>query len=65
MRILLNGSPYETNAVTLEGLLDELALDTAVVATALNSVFVAKTARSAISLKASDAIEVLSPMQGG
>jgi sulfur carrier protein len=46
-------------------ILGELALDDAVVATAINGQFVAKVARSATCLEAGDAIEVLAPMQGG
>ena len=64
MRVLLNGSPYDTGTHTLSALLVELRLDDAVVATAMNGQFVAKTARD-VRLAEGDAIEVLSPMQGG
>jgi sulfur carrier protein len=65
MRVLLNGNPYETCSATVTGVLRELALDDAVVATAVNGQFVARAARSASVLNAGDAIEIVAPMQGG
>ena len=69
MKIRLNGEPWETDASTLEALLNELGdregLDVAAVATAVNGEFAPKTARAECALKEGDAIEVISPRQGG
>lgn len=65
MRIILNGDPHETAAAALDGLLAEIALEGAAVATAVNGLFVAAAARAATRLQPGDQIEVLAPMQGG
>ena len=65
MRILVNGKPHETEAGTLAALLAEMGLAEARVATALNGAFAPRTARAATTLSEGDAVEVLSPMQGG
>jgi sulfur carrier protein len=65
MKLLLNGKPHETGTATLAEMLAELQLDEAAVATALNGEFVARAARPQTPLQAGDAVEVLSPMQGG
>lgn len=46
-------------------LLEELGLEHAVVATALNGDFIPAGQRDQIVLKAGDHIEILAPMQGG
>jgi len=65
MQIELNGRPTETDAGTLAALVAERGFDAAVVATALDGVFVPRTARAATPLAAGARIELLSPMQGG
>ena len=65
MRIDLNGRSHLTTAADLAGLLDELGLDAASVATALDGAFVPRSARAATALVEGARIEVLSPMQGG
>jgi sulfur carrier protein len=65
MKIILNGEPHETEAATIEALLIELDLSDAVVATALNSDFVAKPKRTEAGLSEGDRVEILAPMQGG
>jgi len=62
---MVNGDPRETGAKTLSEILIELSLDSAVVATAVNGQFVAKTARETTPLQGGDVIEVVAPMQGG
>jgi sulfur carrier protein len=65
MRIDLNGRSHQTAAADLAALLDELGLDAASVATALDGAFVPRGARAATALAEGARIEVLSPMQGG
>ena len=65
MHLTLNGQAYETTQNTLADLLLELKLDDAVVATAVNGVFITRSRRSSIQLHAGDSVEALSPMQGG
>jgi sulfur carrier protein len=65
MRIDLNGRSRQTAAADLARLLDELGLDAASVATAVDGAFVSRGARSATRLVEGVRIEVLSPMQGG
>ena len=69
MKIRLNGAPWETQAETLGALLCELTeregLDASAVATAVNGEFAPKDVRDALRLAEDDAVEVISPRQGG
>lgn len=65
MRIDLNGVTVSTEAQTLEELVLEFGFPPTAVATALNGVFVPRTARRTTVLSEGVKIEVLSPMQGG
>lgn len=64
MRIILNGAPRDSAAATLADLLAEAGLD-GPVATALNGRFVPAALREATPMHEGDAVEALSPMQGG
>ena len=65
MQIRVNGKELEVAATTLAALLDELEYQGMVVATALNQNFVRAVDRGETSLKAGDAVEILTPKQGG
>ena len=65
LRLNINGEATETNARTLAALLDELGYGGRRVATAVNGEFVPERLRAATVLAFSDAIEVVSPRQGG
>ena len=65
MQISVNGKPREVEAATLAALLDELDYGEATVATALNQSFVRAVDRPATALKDGDAVEILTPRQGG
>ncbi len=65
MKITVNGEARVTEAKSLEELCRELGFSDVKVATARNGDFVAAKGRAAIALKEGDAIEVLSPRQGG
>ncbi len=65
MRISVNGRAHEVEAATLAALLDELAYGEAIVATALNQIFVRAVDRAATPLRDGDAVEIVSPRQGG
>ena len=65
MQISVNGKPHEVEAGTLSALLDELDYGGATVATAVNQSFVRAVDRSATALKDGDAVEILTPRQGG
>lgn len=65
MNVRLNGEWRQIGAEDLAGALEELGFAGAVVATALNGEFVPAQARAARRLIEGDALEVLSPMQGG
>lgn len=65
MRIELNGALITTGAETLAALLEEHGFDAASVATALDGLFVPRSARAATTLRDGAKVEVLSPMQGG
>ncbi len=65
MKITVNGEARVTEAKSLEELCRELDLSEAKVATARNGDFVPAKARAAVVLAEGDAIEVLSPRQGG
>lgn len=65
MILLINGERREVEAAQLEALLTELGLEPTAVATAVNREFVPRTERADIALTDGDAVELLSPMQGG
>ena len=65
MRISVNGKAREVDAATLAALLVELDYGDAVVATALNQSFVRAVDRVGTTLREGDAVEVVSPRQGG
>jgi sulfur carrier protein len=65
LKITVNGEARITEANTLEDLCRELGVSEAKIATARNGDFVAARVRAEVSLSEGDAIEVLSPRQGG
>ena len=65
MRITVNGEARMTEAKSLEELCHELGFSEVKIATARNGDFVPARAREADALADGDAIEVLSPRQGG
>ncbi|HZM07011.1 MAG TPA: sulfur carrier protein ThiS [Methylocella sp.] len=65
MQIHVNGKALEVAAATLAALLLELEYEEGAVATALNQNFVRKSDRGKTSLKEGDAVEILTPRQGG
>jgi thiamine biosynthesis protein ThiS len=65
LKITVNGEERTTAARTLAGLCRELGVEEAKIATARNGEFVPAKQRAEVSLAEGDAIEVLSPRQGG
>ncbi|MBI1868574.1 MAG: sulfur carrier protein ThiS [Methylocystis sp.] len=65
MRISVNGQAFEVSATTLELLLEELGYATATAATALNQQFVRRPDRGEAVLREGDAVEIVTPRQGG
>ncbi|MGB9025715.1 MAG: sulfur carrier protein ThiS [Rhodomicrobium sp.] len=65
MKITVNGEARTIKARTLDELCRELGFREAVIATARNGEFVPASQRGAVSLAEGDAIELLSPRQGG
>ncbi|GLI95051.1 sulfur carrier protein ThiS [Methylocystis echinoides] len=65
MRIQVNGRPREVNATTLEALLRELGYEDQKVGTAVNQEFVRDRDREQIVLREGDAVEIVTPRQGG
>lgn len=65
MRIRVNGKPREVEAATLAALLAELDYAGLTVATALNQTFVRAVDREGTALAEGDAVEIVSPRQGG
>lgn len=65
MQIVINGEPMETAAASLAGILAELDLADAVIATAVNGDFVPVRGRPDRTIEAGDRIEIVAPMQGG
>jgi sulfur carrier protein len=63
--IVVNGEPTATHAASLAELLDELGYAAGAVATALNGNFVPRAARAHTALAAEDAVEIVTPRQGG
>ena len=65
MRINVNGKARDVDATTLAALLVELDHCDATVATALNQSFVRAIDRAGTPLREGDAVEIVSPRQGG
>lgn len=65
MRIRVNGQPREVAAATLAGLLAELGYADQTVGTALNQEFVRDKDRDETHLNEDDAVEIVTPRQGG
>lgn len=65
MQISVNGQPLEVSAPTLERLLAELGYAEKTVATAVNQEFVRCTDRGDAVLRPGDAVEIVTPRQGG
>jgi sulfur carrier protein len=65
MKIVVNGDPVETQETTLSGLLEELSLGGAKVATAVNETFVPVALRATHHLSNGDRVEIVAPRQGG
>jgi sulfur carrier protein len=65
MRIQVNGRPREVSATTLDSLLRELGYEDQKVGTALNQAFVRDRDREATPLQEGDAVEIVTPRQGG
>lgn len=65
MNIILNGERRQVTGPTVADALAEAGLANARLATALNGDFLPAGLRAATALKDGDALEALSPMQGG
>ena len=65
MQILLNGERITTEANTLDELCAKLGFADAKVATAVNGIFVATSARVRTALSEADEVEIVAPRQGG
>lgn len=65
MRLIVNGSPLEVEAEDLNGALAALDYGEAIVATAVNGVFVPRGARGGRRLEDGDKLEIVAPRQGG
>lgn len=65
MRIRINGQMREVAAATLAALLAELGYEHETVGTALNQEFVRDRDRAATRLQENDAVEIVTPRQGG
>lgn len=65
MRIQINGRPQEVSATTLQSLLQELGYENETVGTALNQEFVRGKDRAQTPLRDGDAVEIVTPRQGG
>ena len=65
MRIQVNGRLHEAQATTLAGLIDELGYGDRKVGTAINQEFVRDRDRDTRVLQDGDAVEIVTPRQGG
>lgn len=65
MRICVNGRTLEVGATTLAALLAELGYADKKVGTALNQQFVRDKDRASTMLREGDAVEIVTPRQGG
>jgi sulfur carrier protein len=65
MRIQVNGRLHEVQATTLASLIDELGYGDRKVGTAINQEFVRDRDRNTTVLHDGDAVEIVTPRQGG
>ena len=65
MKVVVNGIAQDLAATRLDAALVELGFADAVVATALNGDFFARTQRSDTPIGDGDRIEIVAPLQGG
>jgi sulfur carrier protein len=65
MRLIVNGEPQETTAMSLSELLGLMEYEGDWLATAVNGELVHREDRSGQARTDNDRIEILSPMQGG
>ncbi len=65
LRITVNGEVRSTNVPNLGDLCRELGFEGARFATALNGIFIPASLRETTGLNDGDAVEVVSPRQGG
>ena len=65
MQIQVNGRPREVSATTLDALLRELGYEDQKVGTALNQEFVRDRDREKTVIQEGDAVEIVTPRQGG
>ena len=65
MKILLNGASHDTEHNDLATLVAALGHEADKVATAIDGLFVARSARAQTALREGCAIEILAPMEGG
>jgi len=65
LKVLLNGEPFATEAMTLDELCASLGFAEAKIATAVNGSFIAGGNRGTTQLAAADEIEIGAPRQGG
>ena len=65
MHLRVNGTPLQAEVTTLAALVIELDYDDAAVATAVNGAFVRRADRATTVLTPDDAVEILTPRQGG
>ena len=65
MKILVNAESQPVSAQVLGDILNERGYGDAKIATALNEVFVAKSARAQTKVAAGDRLEIVTPRQGG
>ncbi len=65
MNIAVNGKTVEVTGRSLSAVLEELGHGDAIVATAVNEVFVPVTNREAFELSPGDRLEIVAPRQGG
>ncbi|OUS15242.1 thiamine biosynthesis protein ThiS [Gammaproteobacteria bacterium 50_400_T64] len=65
MKIQLNGTHLDTEHNDLAALVSALGHDADKVATAVDGLFVPRTARAQTPLHEASAVEILAPMEGG
>ena len=65
MRVIVNGEPREVASTSVDALLGELEYDGTHFAIAVNYDVLPKSKWAETALKAGDAIEIITPRQGG
>ena len=65
MKIQLNGASHDTEQNDLAALVAALGHEADKIATAVDGLFVARSARAQTPLRAGCSIEILAPMEGG